>query len=197
LLFTAAVTLGAAALFAFAPALKSQDAGLANGLRDSSRSVAPSHRRMRTMMVTAEVALALPLLVGASLVVRTIGNPRGIETAVKDQLRQVDPDQGIAQVETMEKLVADSIAQSKAQTVLIAVFAALALSLAWSGIYGVLACSVAQRKREIGVRLALGASPARAFRLILREGLGLTATGMAIGVALSIALTRVLKDLLV
>jgi putative ABC transport system permease protein len=129
-------------------------------------------------------------------VIRTIGNPRGIGDAVKEQVRQVDPDQGVAQVETMERLVSDSIAQSKAQTVLLGVFAALALSLACIGIYGVLAYSVAQRKREIGVRLALGASPARAFRLILGEGLGLTATGMVIGVALSVALTRFLKDLL-
>src|SRR5262249_25880511 len=132
----------------------------------------------------------------ASLVVRTRGEPRSVAAAIKEEIRRVDADQGIAEVQTMEERVRDSISRPRAEAVLFGVFGLLAVALAAVGIYGVLAYSVSQRRREIGIRLALGSSIGGAFRLVLREGLGLSAAGMAIGLAAAAVLTGPLQGLL-
>jgi putative ABC transport system permease protein len=97
---------------------------------------------------------------------------------------------------TLEEIVGNASAESKAHTVIFGVFGLVALALTSIGIYGALAYAVAQRGREIGVRIALGASPAAAFRLVLRDGLRLTAVGMALGFAAAAALTRFMQGLL-
>jgi putative ABC transport system permease protein len=132
----------------------------------------------------------------ASLLVRTSGDPLAMIGAVKEQIRSVDPEQGVAQVETMEDLIAASVARPKLQTLLLGAFGVIALVLACVGIYGVIAYSVVQRIREIGVRMALGAAPQSILALVLRQGLGLTAAGVAAGLIASIALTRYLQTLL-
>ena len=132
----------------------------------------------------------------AALVVRASGDPAALVAAVKEQIRAVDPEQGVSQIQTMESVVADSIARPRLQTVLLGAFAGVALVLACVGIYGVISYSVAQRTREIGVRLALGAEPRSIFRLVFREGLGLTAAGAAFGLLGAIALTRTMTTLL-
>ena len=131
-----------------------------------------------------------------ALVVRTLGDPKALAASVKEQIRQTDPDQGIAEARTMDEVVAGAVAQPKLQTMLLVVFSGVAVVLASIGIYGVLAYSVAQRTREIGVRLALGASPGSAFRMVVREGLGLTTLGVAIGLAATAAATGSLRGLL-
>jgi putative ABC transport system permease protein len=132
----------------------------------------------------------------ASLVVRTRGEPRAVAAAIKDEIRRVDGDQGVAEVQTMEERVRDSISRPRAEAVLFGVFGFLAVALAAVGIYGVLAYSVTQRRREMGIRLALGSSVGGAFRLVLREGLLLCMAGMALGLVAAAALTRQLQSLL-
>jgi putative ABC transport system permease protein len=132
----------------------------------------------------------------STLVVRTVGEPAGLAEVVKREIRRIDPDQGVSDVHTMEEVVAAALARPRAQMMLFALFGVLALTLTSVGLYGVLAYSVTQRTREIGVRVALGASPGAAFRLVLRDGLRLTAAGLAIGLGAALVLTRFMRGLL-
>jgi len=132
----------------------------------------------------------------AALVVRTSSDPAAMIGLVKEQIRSVDSDQGVAEVQTMEEVIADSVARPRLQTLLLGVFGAIALALACVGIYGVISYLVVQRVREIGVRMALGAEPRSIMRMVLRQGLGLAAAGIIAGLAASFALTRYLETLL-
>ncbi len=131
-----------------------------------------------------------------ALVVRTKGDPGAIVAAVKEQVRAVDPNQGAAEIKTMEELAAQSIARPKAQATLMGVFGLVALALACVGIYSVVSYSVEQRTREMGIRLALGAAPLSILRMVLREGLYLAGSGIAAGLLAAAALTRYLSTLL-
>ena len=133
---------------------------------------------------------------GAVLVVRARTTSGALIRALRDAAHAVDPAQPILQVRTMESVVRASAAQRRLALVLFGAFAGLALLLSGAGIYGVLAGSVAERTREIGLRSALGATPARVLRLVLSRGLALTSAGIVIGLAGSVALTRFLKSLL-
>jgi putative ABC transport system permease protein len=108
----------------------------------------------------------------------------------------VDRNQPIADVMPMEQLIADKLASRDLAVKLIAAFAALALLLAALGLYGLLAYTVLQRRREIGVRMALGAHPRQVSAAVLREGLHLVVSGLALGVASSWLVMRALKTLL-
>ncbi|MGH7627173.1 MAG: FtsX-like permease family protein, partial [Gemmatimonadaceae bacterium] len=108
----------------------------------------------------------------------------------------MDPQLPLTHVESGEMLVSHSMTSRRFSTVLLGAFAALALVLAATGLYGLIAYSVTQRQREIGVRMAIGATEARVVRLILREGAWTAVLGTAFGLAGAVALTRVMRSLL-
>ena len=132
----------------------------------------------------------------AALVVRTVGDPAQVENAIREQIRMVDADQGIAKIEEMQQMVSDSIARPRLEATVLTLFGVIALGLASIGLYGLIAFSVAQRAREIGIRVALGASRAGIFRMILGDGLCLTLIGGIAGLVAILGLTRFLRSLL-
>ena len=129
-----------------------------------------------------------------SLVVRTSVPPETIVSAVKQAIQSVDRDQPLAQVKTMEELLADSVGQRRLSMLLIGVFAGVALLLASIGIYGVMSYAVTQRARELGIRMALGAKRANVLGLVLRQGMTLVIIGLAIGIGGAFAVTRLLAS---
>jgi putative ABC transport system permease protein len=132
----------------------------------------------------------------AVVVVRTPGDPAALAASVRKVIASVDPTQPIVHVATMEQLIAASTAQRRLALVLFAAFAGAALLLAVTGIYGVLAGSVAERTREIGVRSALGATPSQIIGSILEQGGRLAVLGIVLGLIGAIGLTRYLRALL-
>jgi len=131
-----------------------------------------------------------------SLVVRTHGEATAFVPAVRRAIWSVDKDQPIVRVATMDDLVLRSAAERRFALILFETFALVALSLAAIGIYGVLAGSVAERTREIGVRAALGASSGEILGLVVRQGMTLMAIGVAIGVVGAAAASQALLTLL-
>jgi len=130
------------------------------------------------------------------LVVRTTTDPGALTGPVRQTIHALDPDVPLHKVATMRQLVSASVAQRSFTLLLIAVFAAVALLMAAIGLYGVMAYSVTQRTREIGIRVALGAQGADVLRLVVGRGLRLVALGVALGVMAALALTRLMKKLL-
>src|SRR5262245_37351498 len=130
------------------------------------------------------------------LVVRTQGRPEDLAEAVRRIIARVDPDQPVSAVRTMDDIVDADVADRQQHMVLLASFATLALLLASIGIYGVVSFAVAQQSRELGLRLALGASSQSVMRMVLGRGLRLMAAGIAVGIAIAWASTRALQSLL-
>jgi predicted permease len=128
---------------------------------------------------------------------RTSMDPAGLTAAIRREMSILDKDQPISQVTSIDQTLTTRSAGPRFQTQLMAVFAGVALLLAAVGIYGVNAYAVAQRRHEIGVRMALGATPAIVLREMVRQGLGLTAIGIVVGLAGALAIASVLKSLLV
>ncbi len=128
--------------------------------------------------------------------VRTAMDPDSLISAIRGVVAQVDPEQPISHVTTLEQTLAQSVAPRRFNTVLLGIFAAIALALATVGIYGVIAYSVTQRTHEVGIRMALGAGRGDVVKLIVGQGLKLTLVGVAIGIAGAFALTRFLSSLL-
>ena len=130
------------------------------------------------------------------LAVRTTTEPSTLVGAIRREVQQLDREQPIAGIATMEELLATSLSQSRFSTLLLAIFAGLALILAAVGIYGVMAYSVAQRTHEIGIRVALGAQAGDVLKLVMSQGLTLAVAGVAIGLGAALIMTRVMTSLL-
>jgi putative ABC transport system permease protein len=131
-----------------------------------------------------------------SLVVRAGGEATAVVPPVRAALREIDPDQPLVKVRTMEQAMGDTVAQPRLQTVLLAIFACVAVALAVIGVYGVMAYTVSQRTQEIGVRVALGAAHRDVVGMVVMQGARLAAAGIAIGLVVAAVATRALQTLL-
>lgn len=131
-----------------------------------------------------------------SLVLRTAGEPLSETSALRAALAQIDSNEPLVKVRTMEDNMATTVSQPRFRAWLIGIFAVLALVLAAVGVYGVMSYTVTQRTSEIGVRVTLGAAPEDVFRIIVGQGLRLALIGVAIGLAAALALTRLLHAFL-
>lgn len=130
------------------------------------------------------------------LVVHTASNPLALAASVRNIVRQLGSDVAIADVESGQDLISDAVAQPRSNASLFVAFAALALVIAGIGIYGTLSYTVAQRMRELGIRMALGAQRAQVFGMVIRQGMGSAAVGMLVGGLAALGSTRALSSLL-
>jgi predicted permease len=154
-----------------------------NGLAEEAPPVVYFNQRTAPRIVT-------------NIVVRTAGDPMLLAESIRAAVRDIDPDQPIRSICTLRDVLSESIARDRFFTLLFALFGALALVLAAVGVYGVLAYSVGQRTREIGVRIALGAQVGDVLRMVVREGMALVVAGVVVGAIVSLAVTRALGTLL-
>jgi len=139
----------------------------------------------------------LPAYIGLStLVVRTSGDPHLLAPAIREQVLAVDPNQPVYDVKTMEERVALTLETRRFAVVLLGIFGALALLLAAIGLYGVLAFTVSQRTREIGIHMALGARARDVLVMVMKQGMSLVLVGIVLGVAGAYAVTRTIRSLL-
>ncbi len=131
-----------------------------------------------------------------SVVLRSSGDPIRLTGQLRLAVRDLDPSLAVAHVRLMDQIAADSFSTPRISLYLVVLFAALALSLAAIGIYGVVSYSVNQRMHEFGMRVALGAGPWHVMGLVMRQGVALTAIGAALGLAIAVALARLLDSML-
>ncbi|MPY87586.1 MAG: FtsX-like permease family protein [Luteitalea sp.] len=134
--------------------------------------------------------------IGAYYTVRTDGDSTAIISSLRGIVHELDAQAALFNVAAMEQLVATTIARPRVYAVLLGTFAAVAVALAASGVFGIIAYSVTQRTREIGIRIALGAQRSNVMGLVLRQSTILATIGMTLGLAASAALTRSLEGML-
>jgi putative ABC transport system permease protein len=156
--------------------------------------------RNKGLAQDAEAQLYIPFAqlpwTNMNLMIRTAVSPESLTSAVRAQVYALDPDQPVTNIQTVDELVGKSRTQPRFTLVLLGAFSATALALALMGIYGLLAYSVAERRQEMGIRLALGAHRADILLLIVRKGVQLTVAGVTLGLAAAFMLTRLMASML-
>jgi putative ABC transport system permease protein len=152
------------------------------------------------LAAASEPAYYLPAaqapLVDMTILVHTTSDPQSIVAGLRQAVWSIDPNQPISNVNTLERIVSDSIAQPRLNMLLMMLFGGLALLLSAVGIYGLLSYAVTQRTQEMGIRMALGANVTDVLKLVLKQGMFLALTGEVIGLAGAFALTRLMRGLL-
>jgi putative ABC transport system permease protein len=131
-----------------------------------------------------------------SIVVRTTSNPLGAVASVKNQIQTIDKNLPLDDAETMQQLLSESTSGRRFNTLLLSLFAMLAVVLAMVGIYGVMSYSVTQRTHEIGIRMAVGAQRSDVFRIVIGQGMFLALIGVGLGLVGAFALTRLMTTML-
>ncbi|MCI0432738.1 MAG: ABC transporter permease [Gemmatimonadetes bacterium] len=158
------------------------------------------NERFRGLSVETPPAVYVPLaqapMNSGSLLVRTSGSPRAAAAGVRAAVRAADPELAVFDIATLDETITRSIARERSTMLLLGVFATVALFLALIGVHGVLGYAVAQRRRELGVRLAIGAKRADLLRMVLGQGMRLAVLGVLIGLAGALAGSRLLATLL-
>ena len=153
-----------------------------------------------TLEADGRIAIYIPQTQSPSramyVVVRGAGDPASLSASVKSAIRGLDPDLPLYHVQTMAERVGASLARQRFAMLLLTIFAGVALALAAIGIYGVMAYLVTQTTKEIGIRIALGATERAVVSLIVRQGLAVAVAGAAIGLAAALSLTRLMSGLL-
>ena len=153
--------------------------------------------QIKDLAVQSKGTFYLPAYVPMStLVVRTVGDPKPLAGAIRDQVLAIDPNQPVFDVKTMEERVAVTLERRRFAVVLLGIFSGLALLLAAIGLYGVLAFAVSQRTREIGIHMALGARTRDVLLMVIRQGMALVVIGVVLGMAGAYAVTRTIRSLL-
>ena len=244
--FVAAITAFAGIATGLAPALVASRLNLDEMLKQSGRrtTTGGAAQRLRALLMVSEVALALILLTGAGILIRSFvrltsvhsivgvvpstrylplttepspevficdvqhpqsdttlilhatSDPASLAAAVRSKVQEVDRNQPVFDVATMEERFWQALAPQRFNALVLGIFAGVAVILAGVGVYGVMAYSVTRRTHEIGIRIALGAQRQDVLKLVLRHGVLLVASGIGLGVAGALALTRSLSSLL-
>jgi ABC-type antimicrobial peptide transport system permease subunit len=131
-----------------------------------------------------------------TMVIRTSVEPQSLARIAEETVRSFNRNLPVSGVATMEQVIANTLWQSRFNLQLIGIFAALAMMLAAIGLYGMMSYSVAQRTREVGLRMALGANRRDVLKLVVGQGMKLALAGVALGLLVSVALTRLMEKLL-
>ena len=162
--------------------------GIVRDVKSEGLAVEGKPQVYRSLLQVSGLSLAL--------VIRTSSDPGALSETVRESVRSIDPDLPVYSIRTMEEVMSVSVGQQRFAMVLLGVFALIALVLSSVGIYGVMSYSVSQRTHEIGIRMALGARQGDVLQLIIKQGLMLTFSGMAIGLAAAFVVTRFMSFLL-